>query len=34
MNNPRLAKRIRLDGYAHYAEHTTQIETWRAQRGS
>ncbi len=31
-NNPRLVKRIRLDGYAHYTEHTAQIEKWRLQR--
>jgi hypothetical protein len=30
-NNSRLAKRIRLDGYAHYVEHAEQIETWRKQ---
>ena len=28
-NNSRLAKRIRLDGYAHYAEHSAQILQWR-----
>ena len=28
-NNSRLAKRIRLDGYAHYTEHSTQILQWR-----
>jgi hypothetical protein len=31
-NNPRLAKRIRLDGYAHYAEHSAQILKWKQQR--
>jgi len=30
-NNSRLAKRIRLDGYAHYAEHSAQILQWRQQ---
>jgi uncharacterized damage-inducible protein DinB len=32
LNNSRLAKRIRLDGYDHYQEHTAQIEIWRALR--
>jgi hypothetical protein len=27
--NPRLIKRIRLDGYNHYLEHAAQIEKWR-----
>jgi hypothetical protein len=29
VNNARLAKRIRLDGYAHYEEHAAQIKKWR-----
>jgi hypothetical protein len=32
MNNARLAKRIRLDGYAHYDEHAAQIKKWRDSR--
>jgi hypothetical protein len=34
MNNARLAKRIRLDGYAHYDEHAIQIKKWRDSRTS
>lgn len=32
MNNARLAKRIKLDGYAHYDEHAGQIKKWRESR--
>jgi uncharacterized damage-inducible protein DinB len=32
VNNPRLIKRIRLDSYGHYAEHTAQICLWRSTR--
>jgi uncharacterized damage-inducible protein DinB len=33
-NNARLAKRIRLDGYGHYTEHTRQITAWRDSRAT